>query len=59
MPEIGLALLLVCQLLIIGIVLYRGCRDAPAGTRCRGIPLLSRPPVAENSKSSKAPQFKW
>lgn len=43
MPEIGLALLLLCQLLIIGIVMYRGYRDAPVGTRYRGILLLSRP----------------
>ena len=56
-PEIGLTLLLVCQLLIIGIILYRGYRDAPAGTRYRGIPLLSRPPA--DSKSGKRPSFEW
>lgn len=57
MPEIGLTLLLFCQLLIIATVLYRGYRDAPAGTRCRGIPLLSRPPA--DDKSGERPSFEW
>ena len=58
MPEIGLALLLVCRLLIIGIVLYRGCRNASAGTRCRGIPLLSRP-LPKTANPAKVPTFEW
>ena len=54
-PEFGIILLLVSQAVIIGLSWYRRYRDAPAGTRYRGIPFLARPPSDEPRQKS----FEW
>lgn len=54
-PEFGIILLVASQAVIIGLSWYRRYRDAPAGTRYRGIPFLARPPSDQPRQKS----FEW
>ena len=58
LPEAGLALLLVIQVAIISLNLWRTRRDAPAGTRWYRIPFLSRQRKTDAGHSPE-PHFEW